>query len=894
NFGAKVNMDNAPLFDHPDRFNPRYLRLADIDGSGTIDVIYLGKNDFRVWMNLNGNEWSTTPQIISGFPAIDHLSDVTVFDFLGSGTACIVYSSPINLQPLWYIDLMDGKKPHLLNGYQNNCGKEITIEYKSSTRYYLQDKKAGIPWITRLSFPVHCVHKIRMEDKIRESFFINSYNYRHGYYDLEDHEFRGFSRVEQIDTEEFSQFKINAAKNVVEEDLHQPPVKTISWFHTGAFLQNKKILHQCEHEYFKNPAFDEHLLPDPIITDDLTNEEIHDAYRSFKGLLLRTETYADDHSDQSEFPYSVTQSTYEIKQVQPKAMNKYASFRLNLPESIAYNYERNPADPRVSHSFLLKTDELGNALQTVSIIYPRRKRPEGANQVPDTVWNEQNKLHMLYSESAYTNDILEDTVYRLRVCYESKSFEISGVPQPADFFFTKDIIVNTVDFVNTTPLAEIPYETEFTTGLQKRISSHKRLYFMNMAFDGPLALGKLSPLAITYQSHSLAFTKGLVTKQYGAKVNDQMLSDAMYTHLENDEHWWTQSGTMIYDATPSSNFYMPLGSRDVFGNDTRIQRDSYHLLITASIDAIGNTSSALNDYRILGPVVLTDANLNRVAIETNELGMVVKSAVMGKEGGGEGDTLADPTSKMEYELFNWQQNKKPNYARIFSREQHGTANSRWQESYVYSDGCGVIIMSKSQAKPGKARYWNASSQQVEEVLADPRWIGNGRAILNNKGKTVKLYEPYFSVTHEYERESALVETGITTISYFDPVGRNIQTDFPDGTFSKAEFDSWYFKSFDQNDTVKESSWYSQLGSPDPLGPEPADPQQRAAWLAAQHANTPAVQHTDSLGKTIYSVSDYGAGKTAHVFFETDTLGRFSRNFDQMDRLISEAYVNLIG
>ena len=34
-FGAKVAMDNAPLFDHPDSFNPAYLRLADIDGSGT-------------------------------------------------------------------------------------------------------------------------------------------------------------------------------------------------------------------------------------------------------------------------------------------------------------------------------------------------------------------------------------------------------------------------------------------------------------------------------------------------------------------------------------------------------------------------------------------------------------------------------------------------------------------------------------------------------------------------------------------------------------------------------------------------------------------------------------------------------------------------------------------
>src|SRR5690625_4288365 len=43
-FGAKINMDNAPVFDHPDAFNPAFIKLADIDGSGTADIIYLGKN----------------------------------------------------------------------------------------------------------------------------------------------------------------------------------------------------------------------------------------------------------------------------------------------------------------------------------------------------------------------------------------------------------------------------------------------------------------------------------------------------------------------------------------------------------------------------------------------------------------------------------------------------------------------------------------------------------------------------------------------------------------------------------------------------------------------------------------------------------------------------------
>ena len=43
-FGAKVTMDNSPWFDNPDLFDPRRIQLADIDGSGVTDIIYLGRD----------------------------------------------------------------------------------------------------------------------------------------------------------------------------------------------------------------------------------------------------------------------------------------------------------------------------------------------------------------------------------------------------------------------------------------------------------------------------------------------------------------------------------------------------------------------------------------------------------------------------------------------------------------------------------------------------------------------------------------------------------------------------------------------------------------------------------------------------------------------------------
>ncbi|MBK7503122.1 MAG: VCBS repeat-containing protein [Polaromonas sp.] len=49
-FGKKVTMAHAPRFNNPDLFTASQIRLADLDGSGTTDIIYLGKNEFQFWI----------------------------------------------------------------------------------------------------------------------------------------------------------------------------------------------------------------------------------------------------------------------------------------------------------------------------------------------------------------------------------------------------------------------------------------------------------------------------------------------------------------------------------------------------------------------------------------------------------------------------------------------------------------------------------------------------------------------------------------------------------------------------------------------------------------------------------------------------------------------------
>lgn len=147
-FGAKVTMDDAPVFDFPDQFSQGRIRLVDIDGSGTTDIIYLGRAQVRFWINQCGNRWSQ-PQALVNFPKTDDVQFVAAVDLLGNGTACLVWSSPLPIdvgRPLRYLDLTSGFKPHLLASIVNNLGAETRLQYAPSTKFYLEDLASGHPW----------------------------------------------------------------------------------------------------------------------------------------------------------------------------------------------------------------------------------------------------------------------------------------------------------------------------------------------------------------------------------------------------------------------------------------------------------------------------------------------------------------------------------------------------------------------------------------------------------------------------------------------------------------------------------------------------------------------------------------------------------------------------
>ena len=89
-FGGKVTMDNAPWFTE---FNQLYVHIADTDGSGTSDVIYVRSSCVELYLNQAGNSFSE-PKRLSLAPNSSG-SNVAAVDLLGTGIICLVWSSSL-------------------------------------------------------------------------------------------------------------------------------------------------------------------------------------------------------------------------------------------------------------------------------------------------------------------------------------------------------------------------------------------------------------------------------------------------------------------------------------------------------------------------------------------------------------------------------------------------------------------------------------------------------------------------------------------------------------------------------------------------------------------------------------------------------------------------------
>jgi RHS repeat-associated protein len=995
-FGPKVTMDLAPWFDAPDQFDPLRIRLADVDGSGPTDILYLAADGVQLYFNQAGNAWSS-PARVMDFPQVHHLASIQALDLLGNGTACLVWTSSAPGDTGWsmrYLDLMGGTKPYLLMRSCNNLGSETQISYAPSTMFYLEDRAAGRPWATRLPFPVQVVERVETYDWVSRNRFVTRYSYHHGYFDGLEREFRGFGMVEQRDTEELGSLSQNGAfPNSTNIDVasYVPPVLTKTWFHLGVYPLGSYVSRTLAGEYWREPGLSDAQrqalqLPDTSLPDNLSAEEVHEALRSLKGSLLRQEVYALDGTAAEERPYSIIERNYTVVRIQPLLTNRYAVFLTHARESIDYRYERtlysiggqSVADPRITHGMVLAVDSYGNELQSAAIAYGRRY-PDPDPLLGDSDRAIQAGMRATYRHCGYTNAIQQADAYRTPQPADFRSFELLNVagqtPLPSSAvpgLFRLELIAAQIALVSN-GLLDLPYEQSdapatLSDSPYRRLIEHVRVLYRKDDLSSALPVGMVESMALPDCSLKLALTPDILAlyrrgsenllpdpadvlgNECGYASGDAQKTKGLFPSTDPPGELWISSGRLFYSmdtsdtpvkelAQAKQHFFLPCRFVDPMGNGAIVTHDNYDLFASQIADPLLNLVTATNDYRVLQPTLVTDANGNRSAVAFDALGLVAGTAVMGKASETIGDSLsgfvsdltqeeidrffADPTapglnallgnatSRVIYDKSRLHISTataprgNPIPVATICRVTHVSdlapgQSTELQLSVAFFDGLGREIQRKTLAEPGPLISGGS--------VTNPRWITSGWIVYNNKGKVARQYEPFFDDNANFNFG---VTRGISPIFFYDAAERLVVTLHPAHSWEKVTIDPWRQENWDVNDTIliddptkdpTAGSYFQRLAHDDysptwyeqrkdgQLGPEEQD----AAAKTALHAATPTRNWVDPLGRAYLSVADNGSAGKFTTRMQIDVEGNRLSVTDALGRVITRCSYGMLG
>lgn len=917
-FGAKIELGNAPQFGGT--LDVSRLHFADIDGSGTMDFIYLFPDRIEVYFNQSGNQFSAP--VTMPLPRFyDDLCQVNFMDVRGNGTTCMVLSKTHPAVEHYFIDFCRKTKPYLLDLTDNGMGLRTRLHYSSTVQQYLQDKRNGRPWATRLFFPVHVVTRIETREYFNKSRYVQRLAYHDGYYDPVEREFRGFGFTESWDTDHYEKF--TPAEDIpgwdvapLDKALHVWPTYTKSWFHTGAYEENALVLKQYQKEFWCGdadafPHLRSTLGPEVVMADGDTYRE---AFVALAGQMLRSELYGLDRTELAKNPYTVSETALHVRMVQPRGHNRHPVFQVAPLESLSYTYDRNPHDPLITHSLSLAVDEYGHDLLSASVAYPRRDQENGV------VYPEQQVLQVALSQSSYIHVLLNnepnpaDDCRLIGLPWEGRGFQLAGLSPKNGRYFTIDDLRTQVDAALQ---AQIPYHQPFSSGPEARLQSWGRTYYWNPDQSAVETGGVAHKRALEHHSESAELAEDQVQKLYGPKFPNGNLNTVLNKeagYFLADGYWWNR-GLIQYYAANSIAFYLPLktdnGFPDVPANSSlehlsMVEYDPYYLLPVATTTFLehGTTLSTrvINDYIMMGPVQTTDPNGTVTQVLPDPLGQVIVSTVFGTEGGkpvGDLDlsqyviqsdaskesVLANPAQYLQgassyfyYDFFAFANEKQPACAISVTRQTHVHAlpegvSAPLQLVVAYSDSLGRALVGKAK----NIGFWNAT----------------GRTVYDNKNQPCQQYLPYKSDTADYIPQEQLLQDKTvvppTTIRY-DPLGRVTRTDSPKGFFSRSVYSPWMHQSWDQNDTVKEAPFYlANINNMDPGFADSLDALQKAAV----HYGTPSTVITDNMGHTIRSIaSNLGQVNPDDLDAIAQTIGKTGS--DVFSALVDAHYLTAKG
>lgn len=335
-------------------FDAARLHLASLDGSGTPDLLYVRSDVVEVYRHQGGKGYTTIPLLVR-LPAPAHFAwQVTTADVHGCGYECLVFTQAPGATKRWIWDFCGGTRADLLCTVEGGMGASAKVFYASSKG---------------LASPIQVVAALERTDAASGIVTKSTYSYFHPRYDAAERQFCGFGRIDRTDFDSMTRI----------------------WYHTGAGDERKRFAS----EFF---AGDPNAFPP--VPDKLEGPPF-----LLHGAELREEVYGLD----SPLPYGVSEHAHWLRR------EADGVFSLHSLDTVDYDYERVPDDPRITRETTLELDAFGNVTRASQIAYARRSGPE---MLP-----EQAETKILTHTAIFSPPVLGDNERLMGRVLEEKSFD---------------------------------------------------------------------------------------------------------------------------------------------------------------------------------------------------------------------------------------------------------------------------------------------------------------------------------------------------------------------------------------------------------------------------------------------------------------------------------------
>ena len=633
-FGAGRLLFN-PGFER-ETFDPARVLLADLDGSGAPDLIYLESKHAKIFLNQSGNGFAAAHVLDwpEGF-TYDRLCQVSVADLLGLGCASLVISRPYPQPQQWRCDFVKQAKPYLLNQTNNNMGMQGGVQYRSSAQEWLDEKNervaAGEKPVSYLPFALHVVTGQTQTDEITGATLQQRFSYRQGFYDGVEREFRGFGLLVQTDAETIPELPVQGAGGLPDEQT--APVRVKTWFHTGSDVEHRGFyLGDTKAVALGDTLYSRWSLSsekDEVANDfDLATQQ--DLTRALSGSVLRSETFAMVGDVQAAIPFAVSETRHLVRLQEPKPPGQRYSITVPLVlETLTRGYEQFDNDPMCQHGLMLAFDAFAMPTHSIGVSYARRDVACPYTEEHKARW--WNDAHDEAQNAYYFSETLLQPIHltdrstgvQLGLPYLSRAnaFVIAGAElSPTGISY--ECFIDPQD-----PVGQQKVERTLTgLTLQKYQGSEV----------GAATFGALADYTQTAEldAHALTAYTGVVAPE----ALDGLLIEAGYQLMSEQlppgsaQLWAVKSNFATY--APIEDFYQVIALQPTLSHGiTKVEYDDYGCQIVSVTQPDGCTTKARYDYRTFQPVHITDPNNNIQEALYDGLGRLRASSFHGTERG---------------------------------------------------------------------------------------------------------------------------------------------------------------------------------------------------------------------------------------------------------------------